>query len=282
MAMKPNIDSYLVLGNPVSHSKSPRIHALFAQQTGQRLLYEAQCVAPGHLPQALAQLRDSGGRGANITLPFKEDAFRWVDACSVRAGKARAVNTIIFREDGSSFGDNTDGVGIVHDLTRNLGAHLKDRRILILGAGGAVRGALGSILDEEPESIAIANRNVEKAESLAAEFSIYGAVHGYGYAQLQGQQQYDLVINGTSASLQGQMPVLPDGLLNTGSICYDMMYGPAPTIFMQWAAAHGAAQVADGLGMLVEQAAEAFYLWRGVHPQTAAVIELLRQELKVE
>lgn len=266
-------DRYAVMGNPVSHSKSPLIHDAFARQTGQRMSYEAIQVDAGGFVQAVGNFQAAGGKGLNITVPFKQEAWALADTCSERAQQAEAVNTLVFNDAGDSFGDNTDGVGLVRDLIGNQGAHLTGSRLLILGAGGAVRGVLGSLLGEHPQEVIIANRTVDRAERLAASFP--GRVSACGYMALSGRQ-FDLLINGTAASLRGAQLPLPDGLLAPGAWCYDMMYGDEPTIFMHWGKKRGAAKTLDGLGMLVEQAAESFLLWRGTRPATAPVIRMLR------
>ncbi len=269
------IDRYAVMGHPVAHSKSPFIHARFAEQTGQAMTYEAIDVAPGEFARAVAAFRDSGGRGLNVTLPFKEDAWRLVDVRSARAERAGAVNTIWF-EDHGAHGDVTDGAGLVHDLVVNHGAILEGRRILLLGAGGAARGVLGPLLDARPARLVVANRTADRARALARAFAADGPVHGGGLDALGAEGAFDLIINATSASLAGEMPPLPDTVLGPATWCYDMVYGDAPTVFMEWARGRGAALALDGLGMLVEQAAESFALWRGVRPQTAPVIAALR------
>jgi len=266
-------DRYAVMGNPIAHSKSPRIHRLFAEQTGQALTYEAILVAPGEFRQAVERFQKEGGRGLNVTVPFKQEAWALVESRSERA--AEAVNTLVLGADGSRFGDNTDGAGLVRDLTVNHGVALGGSRILLLGAGGAVRGVLQPLLDLAPAKITIANRTAEKARVLARRFGT--PVRGGGFPELDGP--YDVIINGTAASLAGELPPLPDVALAASSICYDMMYAREPTVFMAWAAARGAAQVLDGLGMLVEQAAESFALWRGVRPETAEIIAALRREM---
>ena len=233
-------------------------------------------VEPGEFANAARAFFDGGGKGLNVTVPFKEEACRLADELSARARVAGAVNTLAAREDGSVFGDNTDGIGIVRDMVANLGWQLREKHILVLGAGGAVRGVLESLMREQPCSLHIANRTPEKAISLADSFTNLGSVDGGGFEQL-GEQQYDIVINGTSASLAGELPPLPDGLLKEKSCCYDMMYGAEPTPFMRWAAQHAAWAVSDGLGMLVEQAAESFYIWRGLRPQTGPVLAELRE-----
>jgi shikimate dehydrogenase len=270
-------DRYGVMGNPITHSKSPRIHSLFAQQTQQHLEYTAIHVDLGGFAQAVGNFDASGGKGLNITVPFKQEAWALVDARSERAERAGAVNTIKF-EKNKRYGDNTDGVGLVNDLTQNYHLSLRGKRILLMGAGGAARGVLAPLLETQPAMLVIANRTPDKAVELAVAFADLGKVSGCGYHELE-DQQFDLVINATAASLQGELPPLPATLLAEGAVCYDMMYGKA-TPFTEWAKAHGAALVLDGLGMLVEQAAESFYLWRGVRPQTAPVIALLRSEIQ--
>ncbi|MFP3874860.1 MAG: shikimate dehydrogenase [Thiohalophilus sp.] len=269
-------DDYAVMGNPVAHSKSPRIHTLFAEQTGEPVHYQAIQVDPGGFAQAVGNFDASGGKGLNITVPFKQEAWALVSERSERAERAGAVNTIKF-ENGKLFGDNTDGIGLVNDLL-NHRIPIKGKNILLMGAGGAARGVLAPLLEQQPAQLVIANRTAEKARELAGAFSDLGRLEGSGYEALEGKQ-FDLVINATAASLQGELPPLPDNLLAEGAACYDMMYGSEPTTFMRWASAHGAATVLDGLGMLVEQAAESFYLWRGVRPETRSVIEQLRREM---
>ncbi|NOY63433.1 MAG: shikimate dehydrogenase [Gammaproteobacteria bacterium] len=265
-------DTYAVMGNPIAHSKSPLIHARFARQTAQQLQYNAIEVAKGSFAQAVDLFRTNGGRGLNITVPFKEEAWRYVDRRSERAEIAGAVNTIDFRGDGC-YGDNTDGVGMVRDIIVNHGGTIAGKRVMLLGAGGAVRGVLGPLLAESPAQLLIVNRTVSKARALAKHCC--GPVEACGYDAL-GNAAADIVINGTAASLGGNVPPLPDDVLAEGAWCYDMMYGNEPTAFVRWAQTHGAAKSLDGLGMLVEQAAESFYLWRGVRPETAPVMAMLR------
>jgi len=268
---------YAVMGNPVAHSKSPRIHALFAHQFKHHIEYTAIQVDEGGFAQAVEQFRANGGAGLNVTVPFKQEAFRLADHLSERAKIAQAVNTLRFEPDGRLFGDNTDGTGLVHDLDKNLGVQLRDKRILLLGAGGAVRGVLAPLLKHHPALIVIANRTLSKAKDLAGEFTHYGKVEASGFKELKGKH-FDIVINGTAASLKGEIPPLPDNLFTTRALAYDMMYGEKSKPFLDWAAVHGAAQVVDGLGMLVEQAAESYLIWRGVRPETRSVIEKLRAE----
>lgn len=273
-------DRYAVMGNPVAHSLSPHIHTEFARQAAQRMVYEAMQVDYGGFPQAVGNFQAAGGRGLNITLPFKQQAFALVDRRSPRAERAEAVNTIAFEKGGGSFGDNTDGAGLLRDLTANLGVEIHLRRILLVGAGGAVRGVLGPLIDERPAEIIIANRTVEKAEELGRLFASSTAVPiaSCGLSDL-GDRAFDLVINGTSASLRGEKLPLPASIMAPGCWCYDLVYAAKPTPFMLWARTAGAAGVADGLGMLVEQAAESFELWRGIRPETLPVIQWLREQL---
>lgn len=270
------MERYCVFGNPVAHSKSPRIHHEFARLTGQQISYTAELAPLEAFETTVRRFFADGGRGCNITVPFKERAWQLADVRSVRAEKAGAVNTLLCGKDGRLYGDNTDGVGLVRDLS-NAGVAIERRRVLVLGAGGAVRGVLGPLLAEQPEGLVLANRSGEKAEQLADLFADEGKIRACSFSGLAGQS-FDLVINGTSASLQGEMPPLPAGLFSADGHAYDMMYGAQPTIFLRWARQEGA-QTRDGLGMLVEQAAEAFFLWRNVRPATAGLLAQLRREL---
>jgi len=267
-------DLYAVIGNPIEHSKSPQIHAAFARQTGQDIDYRRILGDLEGFEADVAAFVAAGGRGLNVTVPFKERAFRLADASSRRARAAGAVNTLVVRDD-SLYGDNTDGVGLVRDLGCNHMFGLRGARVLLLGAGGAVRGVLHPLLEEGPERLVIANRTAPKALALADAVAGLGAVSGCGLDALSGQR-FDLIINGTAAGLTAQVPDIPDDCLADGGWTYDMMYGSRPTAFVEWGRAHGAARALDGLGMLVEQAAEAFYLWRGVRPDTGPVIATLR------
>lgn len=271
----PSPDRYAVLGHPVGHSKSPLIHQRFAEQFAAAIDYRAIDVEPGTFEQAVKRFRQQGGKGCNVTVPYKQEAWRIATERSGRAELAGAVNTLRFDAENKIYGDNTDGIGLLRDLTINLDQPLFGKRILVLGAGGAVRGVLGSLLEQAPHSLTLANRTVSKAEELAKIFSTIGPVTPCGFEQLAGQQ-FDVVINGTAASLDGELPPLPDNLFAGGALAYDLMYETEPTVFMEWAHAHGATRIADGLGMLVEQAAESFNLWWGRRPQTASVIEALR------
>jgi len=268
-------DRYGVMGNPVGHSKSPFIHARFAEQTDQDLEYHAIPVERDHFAAAVERFRCAGGKGLNVTLPFKEEAWSLADIRTPRAELAGAVNTLWFGAAGVRHGDNTDGAGLVRDLERNHGARLRGRRLLLVGAGGAARGVLGPLLGEGPELLVVANRTVERAQRLAAVFAAAGPVRAGAFEALAGER-FDVVINATSASLEGRVPAIPDDLLAPGGWCYDMMYADAPTAFVRWGEAHGAGKSVDGLGMLVEQAAESFYVWRGVRPETGPLIAELR------
>lgn len=274
-----NIDRYAVFGNPIAHSKSPQIHTLFAELTGQPLIYTAELAEVDDFEERVKTFVANNGKGLNITVPFKQQAWALTSQRSPRAERAGAVNTIIIKEDGSYFGENTDGIGLVRDLTKNHQIELQNKRILIVGAGGAVRGVIEPILQQSPSGLVIANRTVSKALQLAVDFADLGKISGCGFDDLEGES-FDVVINGTSASLHGDLPPLPDGLFNDNACAYDMMYAAEPTVFMEWATQHGAANIFDGLGMLVEQAAESFNLWRGVQPETQPVIDSIRASLK--
>lgn len=270
-------DLYAVFGNPINHSKSPVIHRQFAEQTNQDMHYTKQLVNEGEFAKAAQEFFAQGGKGLNVTVPFKMDAFDFAQTRTARAERAGAVNTLARLSDGSILGDNTDGIGMIHDM-HNLGWEIQGKRVLILGAGGAVRGILQPLLEENPARVTIANRTLSKAEELAKNFLDLGDLQAKSFAQLTGDV-FDIVINGTSASMQGELPPLPKNLLAQGACCYDMMYGAEPTIFLQWAKNNGAAQIADGLGMLIGQAAEAFYVWRRIRPEVVPVITALRRQL---
>ena len=258
-------DRYALIGNPVAHSKSPRIHAEFARATGQDLEYVLLESPLEGFRSTVERFRASGGRGLNVTLPFKQEAFRYSSTVSERARLAQAVNTLVLE---TGFGDNTDGIGLVRDLTNNL--NFQFRSVLLLGAGGAAQGAIGPLLEAGASRVVIANRTLSRAQALAQRFS---GVTATAYDALKGEG-FDLVINATSAGLADEAPPLPPGLLKTGVLAYDMVYG-RETPFLS-AARKAGARIADGLGMLVEQAAESFYLWRGVRPQTRPVLARLR------
>jgi shikimate dehydrogenase len=267
-------DRYAVIGNPVSHSKSPLIHAAFARATGEDLSYAALHAEIPDFESVVRRFRDEGGLGVNVTVPFKHRAHALAERLSARAELAQAVNTLDLRA-GAIAGDNTDGVGLIRDLTLNLGCALRGRRVLLLGAGGASYGVCGPLLDEEPAALVVANRTVEKAVGLVERFRERCSrtdLRASSYVDLE--SAFDVVINATSAGLANEMPPLRAGVFGRGAIAYDMVYGRA-TPFLEFGAAQRA-RTADGLGMLVEQAAESFHVWRGVRPQTAPVIAMLR------
>ena len=269
-----NVDLYAVIGNPVAHSSSPLIHAAFARQTGQGMRYEAILAPEDAFAANVESFAQRGGKGLNVTVPFKLEACKLADRLTERAEAAQAVNTLAF---GYNFilGDNTDGAGLVRDISGNLQFPLRAARILLMGAGGAARGVLLPLLQHQPRMLMIVNRSRPRATELQERFSRYGAVMSCDYADLQGQQ-FDLVINSTSASLKGELPpALPPGIFARGALAYDMMYGIGLTPFLQFAQEQGAARFVNGLGMLVEQAAESFFVWRGIRPKTAPVIEML-------
>ena len=272
-------DRYGVMGYPVSHSRSPVIHRLFAIQTKQNIQYELLQVAPEKLETAVKQFGRTGGKGLNITVPHKSEVVRLIDDMSERASNAGAVNTLVFR-DNDIYGDNTDGVGFMHDLQLNQGVQLKDAKILILGAGGATRGIVGPLLEAEPDSIVIANRTFPKARNLADHFASQGPVDACRFQDVNSLPVYDLVINATSAGVKGEMPPYPEQAIHPNTICYDLSYGLTPTPFSRWAIEHGAAKSVMGWGMLVEQAAESFHIWRGVRPDTASVLKQLSVNIK--
>jgi shikimate dehydrogenase len=267
-------DHYAVVGNPVTHSLSPAIHAEFARQTGQDLDYITLLAPLDGFKATVSKFRGDGGKGVNVTLPFKLEAYRLATRLSVRAEQAQAVNTLGF-DASAIFGDNTDGAGLVRDIETNLGFALAGRRVLLMGAGGAARGAVLPLLEKRPATLVIANRTPDKAHALALHFAQRGKCAACGYAELAGRQ-FDLVINATSAGVSGGLPPLPGNIFAPGALAYDMMYGKALTSFLRFAQAHGAARIADGIGMLVEQAAESFFVWRGVRADTAPVIAMLK------
>jgi len=273
-------DKYCVIGNPIAHSKSPEIHALFAAAAGQDLVYE-RCLAPiDGFADTVRRLVADGYRGANVTVPFKLDAAALATRLAERARLAGAVNTLRF-DNGEIVGDNTDGPGLVADIVHNAGVALAGRRVLLLGAGGAARGIMLPFLEQGPGAIVIANRTVATAEALAAQFSPHAAgaaLDACGFDDLADAGRFDVVVNATSASLAASMPPVPAAVFGPGTLAVDIMYGKEPTQFMEFAALHGA-EVRDGLGMLVEQAAEAFAIWRGVRPPTTPVLVQLRAAL---
>ena len=280
MVTNTPIDQYRVFGNPIHQSKSPNIHKAFAHATKQQINYQAQLVAENKFEHTVKAFFADGGKGLNITVPFKQRAFAMAQVLSPAAEKAEAANTLYLNEQGQLVADNTDGMGLVRDITHNLSGELKAKRILVLGAGGAVRGVLQPILAQLPRQVVIANRTFSKAQTLAALVASLGDIEAVPIELLKGP--FDWIINGTSASLAGDLPTLPKGLLTNSSRCYDMMYSAQTTIFNAWALKQGAAHANDGLGMLVGQAAESFDIWRGVKPDIESVLNELRASLNTE
>ncbi|CAM3491785.1 shikimate dehydrogenase [Parendozoicomonas haliclonae] len=270
-------DQYAVMGNPIEHSKSPIIHTLFAARTGEAIRYEAELVELWDFKDAVARFFENKGRGLNITVPFKQEAWELASQLTERARLSGAVNTLWQDDNGELWGDTTDGVGLVRDITVNHQSTIAGKNVLVLGAGGAVRGVLEPLLAEKPAQVVIANRTVSRADELAKLFADYGKLTACGFTEAEGP--FDLVINGTSASLQGECPPLPPSAITPDTIVYDMMYGATDTAFIQWAKDQGAVHTMDGLGMLVEQAAESFFIWRGVRPDTQEIVEEIRQYL---
>jgi shikimate dehydrogenase len=279
-----SVSNYAVFGNPISHSKSPQIHSLFAEQKGISLSYQAIEVPVGRFDEYVRSFAEQKGKGLNITVPFKGDAFSLCDSLTERARISGSVNTIWFDEQNKILGDTTDGKGLINDLISNNGLELNEQTILILGAGGSVRAILEPLCFNKPDKIVIANRTVSKAEQLAKTFAHLGNIQACSYANLSedpyNDQAFDLIINGTSLSLSGKLPMIPKSTISNTTCCYDLMYSDTETIFMKWASAQGALKVMDGLGMLVEQAAESFNIWHGVMPDTAPVIQLLRDSIQ--
>ncbi len=270
-------DRYAVIGYPVSHSWSPFIHGMFAKQTNQNLTYSRIEAAPEAFEREVAAFFQTGGKGLNVTVPHKQVAALVARYRTPRAEIAGAVNTLMM-DGGAIHGDNTDGAGLVTDLTRNLGLELEGVRILIIGAGGAARGVLGPLLGAAPEYLEIANRNEGRALELAREFEMLGTLRGCGFADITEDRSFDLVINATSASLQDLIPPIPRAAIGPATLCYDMAYGKGDTVFTRWAKSIGAGRAECGWGMLVEQAAESFYLWRGVRPDTKPVLEAVTHQ----
>jgi shikimate dehydrogenase len=273
-AQGPSPDKYAVIGFPIGHSWSPFVHGLFAKQTGQRLSYTRLEVPPEALNERVVEFFRADGKGLNVTVPHKQAACLIARERTPRAEMAGAVNTLALTGNGL-LGDNTDGAGLIADLTRNLSFDLRGTRVLLLGAGGAARGVLGPLLEADPEYLEIANRNQERAKELAREYSTLGTVHGCGFDSIAGTT-FDLVLNATSASLQDTIPPIPPGAIAPTTLCYDMAYGKGDTAFTRWSKSAGAGRAETGWGMLVEQAAESFLLWRGVKPDTAPVIAAVK------
>ena len=282
MALMPNlaqgVDHYCVFGNPVAHSRSPQIHAAFARQTGENIDYCAIEVPTDAFAEYVLAFRDRGGKGASVTLPFKLEAHALCDKLGPRADISGTVNTLRFLADGSIHGENTDGSGLVRDLESNQRVSLHSINILLLGAGGAARAVVPALLQSQPQSLFVANRTPEKALAIAERFKSTGCIAGGAFADAN-SRRFDLIINATAASLGGEVPPLAGRILGENTCCYDMMYGREPTTFLRWAAAQGAGKCVDGLGMLVEQAAEAFQIWRGIRPTTGPVLAALRESM---
>ena len=279
-----SIDRYAVIGSGIGHSRSPQIHALFAKATHQALEYGLIDVPPAAFVSVLRNFFRDGGRGLNVTVPHKEAALRLADTLTPRAQRAGAVNTLARGADGKLLGDNTDGAGLVRDLRENLGCKLAGARVLLLGAGGAARGVLAPLLEAGVAALEISNRHGARAKHLAREFADLGPVTaapaanavGRGRASVSDDAGFDVIINATSASLRGELPQIPAHAVGTQTLAYDLAYGERDTVFMHWARSAGAARAVMGLGMLVEQAAESFLLWRAVRPDTAQVLAALR------
>lgn len=274
-------DKYAVVGFPIGHSKSPLIHRLFAEQTNQDLVYEAILIDSEEtsFKWEIANLKNQGYKGLNITVPYKLDGFEFADKLSSRAQTAHAVNTYTFNDDGTISGENTDGIGLVNDIEINGQTPFKGKKVLILGAGGAVQGILEPLLEKQPGLVHIANRTAKRAQVLGERFQTSTPITASGWTDIP-EQTFDIIINGTSASLEGKLPPISNAVIGEESLVYDMMYSAKPTVFMNWAKqAQPNCKTMDGLGMLVGQAAEAFYIWRGIRPDTAKVIKQVRETI---
>jgi shikimate dehydrogenase len=272
------IDTYAVIGNPIEHSKSPFIHAEFARQTGQKMQYEAILAPLDSFKSTVNAFQKNDGKGMNITIPFKLEAYALATRLTNRASAAQAVNTFKFGQHGEILGDNTDGAGLVRDIEINLKILITGKRILLMGAGGAAHGVILPLLQKNPALLVVANRTPEKALALQRQFTTHGNIKAGHYQDFAGEN-FDILINATSASLYDQLPPLPPGLIKKTSLAYDMLYSSRLTPFLEFAKAQGAVQLADGVGMLVEQAAESFFLWRNIRPETQIVIKRLKDEL---
>lgn len=273
-----SLDKYAVIGHPIAHSKSPWIHTQFATLTEEKIDYGLleSDPEPEAFLKAIQQFKQAGGKGANVTMPFKEVAWRMADKLSDRAKLAGAVNTLTFLPDGKVLGDTTDGVGLANDLTINMRLILKHKKVLILGAGGAVKGVIQPLLEHAPEMVHVVNRTVHRAQELAEVFSGFGNISGGGYKELPAFGAFDAVINATPANFSGELPPISAEIFAADSLAYDMSYAAEPTLFENWASQNGASRVSNGLGMLVEQAAESFYIWRNTRPATGQVLNDLR------
>ena len=272
-------DLYAVIGHPISHSKSPWIHEQFAKQLNEDISYSLLDSDPTEFQQTVEAFVKKGAKGLNVTVPFKQEAWAMADELSDHARLAGAVNTLSFNADGTVRGDNTDGVGLVSDLTENQGVDLSGKRVLILGAGGAVRGVLQPLIEKQVAQIHIVNRTVQKATDLVELFQQYDNVSAGSYQDLGSEGCFDVIINGTASSLSGELPPLVPEILAEDCHAYDMMYAAQKTVFEIWCSENGVTSVRNGLGMLVEQAAESFWIWRGVRPQTAPILKALSQQL---
>ncbi len=271
------IDRYAVVGQPIAHSRSPVIHKLFAQQTGEQLDYEAIEASPEHFETAVRGFGAAGGKGLNITVPHKQAAYELCNDCGPEANQARAVNTITIAADGHLRGDNTDGRGFMRDLTENLEQPVADQRVLILGAGGAARGIIAPLLAAEPAAIVLANRTIERAEALIEELGAPDGILPLTFEALESESPFDFVINATSIGLRGEDPPFPESCVGPDSFCYDLAYSLKDTPFVAWARELNAMQAVQGWGMLVEQAAESFEIWRGVRPDTAPILKQMKR-----
>jgi len=271
---KSALDRYALVGHPVAHSRSPLIHQLFARQTGEPVSYELIDAAPEQFETAVLGFKAAGGKGMNVTVPHKEAAFAIATQVGVAAAVAKAVNTLTFI-DRDIRGDNTDGVGFMRDLTENQSQRVAGATVLILGAGGAARGILGPLLEARPKTLVLANRTLERAETLSREFAAHSAIEVCKFDELKSLGAFDIVINATSAGLHGEQPPFAASFLSRTTFCYDLAYSLKETPFVAWAQAHGAGRAVQGWGMLVEQAAESFAIWRGIRPDTSAI----RQQL---
>lgn len=269
------MDNYAIIGNPVSHSKSPIIHAEFAKQTQQEIQYITIEAPLDGFVETVKEFEATGGKGLSVTLPFKQDAFALANVHSKLAKQAGAANTLFFKDNKEIFADNTDGPGLIRDITNNHHYSLKQKNILILGAGGVVKCIVGSLLEQKPARLDIANRTPQKAIDMAKQFKDVGEINGMGLGDIA-NTPYDFIINATSASVTGEIPTITDSVIGKNTVCYDLFYSKGPTAFLVWANQEGAEACIDGLGMLVEQAALQFNLWRGVYPDTKPVIELLK------
>lgn len=269
------MDHYAVIGNPIAHSKSPQIHTAFAQQEGTEINYQRILSSEKNFVESVTKFFQDGGRGLNVTVPFKVSAYQQCVEINEYARAAKAVNTISFTTDGEWIGANTDGIGLLRDLSSNLAITIKQKRILVIGAGGAVRGILLPLLQEQPASLVVTNRTYEKAKTLEDEFVDFGPITSTALNKLD-DNLFDIIINATSASLDGDLPPISASTIHRGTVCYDLAYSDNNTAFLNWAQSHSAGKTSDGLGMLVEQAAESYYIWRGFQPDTKRVLNQLR------